>query len=58
MPKTLKELYYGNLMLFDHPIPSGSPVNALSAHLAQCEAKLAEQLDEEGQTQLKELVHT
>lgn len=58
MPKTLKDLYYGNLMLFDHPIPSGSPVRKLSAHLTECEAKLKEQLSEEGQAQLKKLVHT
>lgn len=42
MPKTLKDLYYGNLMLFDHPIPGGSSVRKLSAHLTECEAKLTE----------------
>ena len=33
MTKTLKDLYYGNLTLFDHAIPSGSPIRKLSAHL-------------------------
>ena len=47
MTKTLKDLYYGNLALFDHAIPSGSPIRKLSAHLTQCETKLKEQLGPE-----------
>ncbi len=58
MPKTLKDLYYGNLTLFDHPIPSGSPVRKLSAHLTQCETKLREQLDPEGKALLENLLNT
>ncbi len=58
MTKTLKNLYYGNLTLFDHPIPSGSPIRKLSAHLTQCETKLKEQLGPEEKTLLEELLKT
>ena len=58
MTKTLKDLYYGNLTLFDHAIPSGSPVRRLSAHLTQCETKLKEQLGPEEKTLLEELLKT
>ena len=58
MPKTLKDLYYGNLTLFDHAIPSSSPMRKLSAHLTQCETKLKEQLDEEETVLLEDLLKT
>lgn len=58
MPKILKDLYYGSLALFNHPIPSGSPVRKLSAHLTQCETKLAEVLSAEGKTLLEDLLKT
>lgn len=58
MTKTLKALYYGNLALFDHPLPSGSPMRKLSAHLTQCETKLKELLNEDGKTQLEDLLQT
>lgn len=58
MSKTLKDLYYGNLTLFDHAIPSGSPMRKLSAHLSQCEAKLKEQLGSEEKTLLEDLLKT
>ena len=58
MTKTLKDLYYGNLTLFDHPIPSGSPMRKLSAHLTQCETKLKEQLGTEEKTLLEDLLKT
>ena len=58
MTKTLKDLYYGNLTLFDHPIPSGSPIRKLSAHLTQCETKLKEQLGTEEKTLLEDLLKT
>lgn len=58
MAKILKDLYYGNLTLFDHSIPSGSPTRKLSAHLTQCETKLREQLDEEETVLLEDLLKT
>ena len=58
MTKTLKDLYYGNLTLFDHSIPSGSPIRKLSAHLTQCETKLKEQLDPEEKTLLEDILKT
>ena len=58
MAKTLKDLYNGNLTLFDHPIPSGSPMRKLSAHLTQCETKLKEQLGPEEKTLLEDLLKT
>lgn len=58
MSKTLKELYYGNLTLFDHAIPGGSPMRKLSAHLTQCETKLREQLDKEETALLEDLLKT
>ena len=58
MTKTLKDLYYGNLTLFDHPIPSGSPIRKLSARLTQCETKLKERLGPEEKTLLEDLLKT
>lgn len=58
MTKTLKDLYYGNLTLFDHPIPSGSPIRKLSAQLTQCETKLKEQLGPEEKTLLEDILKT
>ena len=58
MTKTLKDLYYGNLTLFDHSIPSGSPIRKLSAQLTQCETKLKEQLDPEEKTLLEDILKT
>lgn len=58
MAKTLKDLYYGNLTLFDHPIPSGSPIRKLSAHLTLCETKLKEQLGPEEKALLEDLLKT
>lgn len=58
MTKTLKDLYYGNLTLFDHPIPSGSPIRKLSAHLTQCETKLKERLDGEEKALLEDILKT
>lgn len=58
MSKTLKDLYYGNLTLFDHAIPSGSPMRKLSAHLSQCEAELKGQLGSEENALLEDLLKT
>lgn len=58
MTKTLKDLYYGNLTLFDHDIPRGSPIHRLSAHLTQCETKLREQLNPEEKALLEDLLNT
>ena len=58
MSKTLKALYYGNLALFDPPIPSGSPIRKLSAHLTQCETKLKERLDGEEKALLEDILKT
>ena len=58
MTKTLKDLYYGNLALFDHAIPSGSPIRKLSAHLTQCETKLNEQLGPEEKALLEDFLKT
>lgn len=58
MSKTLKDLYYGNLALFDHAIPNGSPMRKLSAYLSQCETKLRKQLDEEETALLEDLLKT
>lgn len=58
MTKTLKDLYYGNLTLFDHDIPKGSPIHRLSAHLTQCETKLTEKLSPEEKMLLEDLLKT
>ena len=58
MTKALKDLYYGNLALFDHAIPSGSPIRKLSAHLTLCETKLKEQLGPEEKALLEDLLKT
>lgn len=58
MTKTLKDLYYGNLTLFDHAIPSGSPIRMLSAHLTQCETKLKEQIGPEEKALLEDILKT
>ena len=58
MTKTLKDLYYGNLTLFDHSIPSGSPIRKLSTHLTQCETKLKERLAPEEKMWLEDLLKT
>ena len=58
MAKILKDLYYGNLTLFDHSVPSGSPIRKLSAHLTQCEAKLKEQINEDETALLEDLLKT
>lgn len=58
MAKALKDLYYGNLTLFDHPIPSGSPIRKLSAHLTQCETKLKERLGGEEKALLEDILKT
>lgn len=58
MTKTLKDLYYGNLTLFDHAIPSGSPIRKLSAHLTQYETKLKEQLGPEEKALLEDILKT
>lgn len=58
MAKVLKDLYYGNLALFDHAIPSGSPMRKLSAHLTQCETTLKEQLKEDETALLEDLLKT
>ncbi len=58
MAKVLKDLYYGNLTLFDHAIPSGSPMRKLSAHLTQCETKLKEQLDPDENVLLEDILKT
>lgn len=58
MTKALKDLYYGNLTLFDHAIPSRSPIRKLSAHLTQCETKLKERLDGEEKALLEDILKT
>ena len=58
MTKTLKDLCYGNLTLFDHDISSGSPIHKSSAHLSQCETKLREKLGPEERTLLEDLLNT
>ena len=58
MTKALKDLYYGNLTLFDHDIPKGSPIHKLSAHLSQCETKLKEKLGPEEKALLEDLLNT
>lgn len=58
MTKTLKDLYYGNLTLFDHAIPGGSLIRKLSAHLTQCETKLKEQLGPKEKALLEDLLKT
>ena len=58
MAKTLKDLYYGNLTLFDHAIPSGSPIRKLSAHLTQCETRLKERLNGEEKALLEDILKT
>ena len=58
MAKTLKDLYYGKLTLFDHPIPNSSPIRELGAHLSQCETKLKENLSSEEKALLEDLIRT
>lgn len=57
MPKTLKDLFYGNLALSDRTMPKGSAMHKLSAKLSKCEEALTERLDEEGKEQLEVLTH-
>ena len=58
MAKTLKDLYYGNLTLFDHAIPIGSTVSILSAHITHCETKLKEQIGPEEKALLEDILKT
>lgn len=55
MPKTLKDLFYGNLSLSDQSMPKGSTMYKLSTKLCKCEETLAELLDEGGKEQLEAL---
>ena len=58
MPKTLSDLFLGNILLCERSIPSSSPLRKLSKRLAQQEEKLAETLDEEGKAQLDAILNT
>lgn len=55
MPKTLKDLFYGNLSLSDRSMPKESAMHKLSTKLCKCEETVAELLDEEGKEQLEAL---
>ena len=57
MTKTLKDLYYGNLMLSAHVMPKGLAMHKLSTQLCKCEETLAGRLDEEGKERLEALTH-
>ena len=58
MPKTLRDLFLGNILPCERPMPSTSPIKRLSRRLAQQEEKLSETLDEEGKAQLVEILNT
>ena len=58
MPKTLRDLFLGNILPCERSMPSGLPIKRLSKRLAQQEEKLAESLGEEGKAQLGELLNT
>ena len=58
MPKTLRDLFLGNILPCERSMPSGSPIKRLSKRLAQQEEKLAEELDEEGKAQLDAILNT
>ena len=58
VPKIWKDLYYGDLTLFDHPVPGSSPAGKRSTHFTQCETKLAELWNKKGKVQLENPIHT
>ena len=58
MPKTLSDLFLGNIPLCEHSIPSTSPLRRLSNRLAQQEEKLSETLDEDCKAQLDQILNT
>ena len=58
MPKTLRDLFLGNILPCERSMPSGSPLQRLSRRLAQQEEKLAETLDEDGKAQLEAILNT
>ena len=58
MPKTLRDLFLGNILPCERSMPSGSPIKRLRKQLAQQEEKLSESLDEEGKAQLSEILNT
>ena len=58
MPKTLRDLFLGNILPCERSMPNTSPIKRLSRRLAQQEEKLAETLDEEGKAQLGEILNT
>ena len=58
MPKTLRDLFLGNILPCERSMPSTSPIKRLSKRLAQQEEKLAEGLDEDGKAQLEAILNT
>ena len=58
MPKTLSDLFLGNIPPCEQSMPSGSPLKRLSKRLAQQEEKLSESLDEDGKAQLDAILNT
>lgn len=55
MPKTLKDLFNGDLSLSDRPMPKGSEMHKLNTKLCACEEALAQHLDEKGKELLEAL---
>ena len=57
MSKTLRDLFLGNILPYERPMPSGSPLRRISKRLAQQEEKLSEMLDENGKAQLEAILN-
>lgn len=55
MPKTLKDLFNGDLSLSDRPMPKGSEMHKLNTKLCACEEALTQHLDEKGKELLESL---
>ena len=58
MPKTLRDLYLGNIPLCERALPASSPLRRLSRHLEQQKEQLDQQLDEEGKARLNAILDT
>lgn len=58
VPKTLSDLFLGNIPLCERSIPTGSALQRLSKRLALQEEKLYETLDEDGKAQLDQILNT
>ena len=58
MSKTLRDLFFGNILPCERSLSNPSPLRRLSKRLAQQEEKLAQELDEDGKVQLSAILDT